>query len=225
MTCPSCIARSLIIAVAVVGAGLGISTLTDVRAQDEPAAQQSDAPATPAALNFEMKSLEGEDVDLSQYHGQVVLIVNTASKCGLTKQYEGLQGLHKEYAEKGLAVLGFPANNFGQQEPGTDEQIEEFCEQNYGVEFDMFSKVSVKGEDICPLYAFLTGEETNPGFDGPIRWNFEKFLISREGKVVARFAPRTAPDAEEVIAAIQAELAKPVPAGVGGGDEAGGEGE
>ena len=224
MICPPCIARTLLIAAAAVGAGLGVSTLTDVRAEQEAAADEAEQAPTPAALDFEVTSLEGEEVHLGRYHGKVVLVVNTASKCGLTPQYAPLQGLHEKYAEQGLAVLGFPANNFGQQEPGTDEQIEEFCEKNFGVEFDMFSKVSVKGEDICPLYAYLTGEETNPGFDGPVRWNFEKFLISREGKVVARFAPRTQPNADEVIAAIEAELAKPVPAGVGQEAEEHGEG-
>lgn len=219
MKCVPCFARTLMIAVAAVGAGLGLSSLTDARAQDEPAGEEAEPGETPAALGFTMKSLAGEDVDLSQYHGKVVLMVNTASKCGLTPQYAQLQALHEQHAEAGLAVLGFPANNFGRQEPGTDEEIGDFCEQNYGVSFDMFSKVSVKGEDICPLYAFLTGEQTNPQFPGPIRWNFEKFLISREGQVVARFSPRTRPDAEEVIAAIQAELAKPVPAEVGGEED------
>jgi len=215
--CCNLIPRNLFILIALLGLTLGLGNFVLSQAQADE--KEQDAPAQDRGpLGFTVKSITGQDVDLSKYLGNVVLIVNTASKCGNTPQYAPLEQLHEQYAEKGLSILGFPANNFGQQEPGTDEQIEEFCEKNYGVEFDMFSKVSVKGEDICPLYAFLTGEESNPGFDGPIRWNFEKFLISREGKVVARFAPRTAPDAEEVIAAIEAELAKPVPAGVGGGD-------
>lgn len=222
MKCSPCIARTLMIAVAATGAALGVSAITAAQAEQDSAvapAVSEDEPATPAALDFTVKSLAGEDVHLGQYHGQVVLVVNTASKCGNTPQYKPLQKLHEAHAEQGLAILGFPANNFGQQEPGTDEEIGDFCEQNYGVTFDMFSKVSVKGQDICPFYAFLTDEETNPGFAGPVRWNFEKFLISREGKVVARFSPRTQPDAPEVLAAIEAELAKPVPAGVGGEDE------
>jgi glutathione peroxidase len=166
---------------------------------------------TPAALNFEMKSIDGEPVKLSEYHGNVVLIVNVASKCGLTKQYKELQALHETYADKGLSILGFPANNFGKQEPGTDEQIATFCEKNFGVEFDMFSKVSVKGDDQCDLYKFLTSKETNGEFAGPIKWNFTKFLIGRDGKVVARFEPRVKPDSKQVIEAIERELAKPDP--------------
>lgn len=168
----------------------------------------------PAVLDFEVRTLVGgEPVDLAQYHGRVVLIVNTASQCGLTPQYEQLQALHEQYAGDGLAILGFPANNFGSQEPGSDEEIAAFCEQNFGVGFPMFAKLSVKGDDQAPLYTFLTSEETNPGFAGEITWNFEKFLVGRDGRVVARFAPRTRPDAEEVLAAIQAELAKPAPQG------------
>jgi glutathione peroxidase len=163
---------------------------------------------TPTALNFTMKSLDGKDVKLSKYEGKVVLMVNTASKCGLTPQYKGLQELHKTYAGKGLAVLGFPANNFGQQEPGSDLEIGSFCQKNYGVDFDMFSKISVKGDDIAPLYKHLTAKETNPKFSGEISWNFEKFLIGRNGEIVARFAPKVAPDSAEVTKAIEAELAK-----------------
>lgn len=160
------------------------------------------------ALDFQMKSLDGKDVDLSKYQGKVVLMVNTASECGLTPQYEQLEALHEKYADKGLAVLGFPANEFGKQEPGTDSEIAEFCQKNYGVKFDMFSKVVVKGDGQCPLYQFLTSKETNPKFAGPIKWNFEKFLVNRQGEVVARFAPPVAPDADEVVAAIEAELEK-----------------
>ena len=162
----------------------------------------------PAALNFTMKRLNGKEVPLSQYQGKVVLIVNVASECGLTPQYEQLQALHKKYAEQGLAVLGIPANEFGAQEPGSNEEIATFCKANYGVEFDMFSKVVVKGEGQCPLYQYLTSKETNGKFAGPITWNFEKFLIGRNGEVVARFAPRVKPDSKEVIEAIEAELAK-----------------
>lgn len=159
-------------------------------------------------LGFEMKSLAGKPVDLSQYKGKVVMIVNVASQCGLTPQYEQLQKLFDKYADKGLVVLGFPANEFGKQEPGSDGEIAQFCQKNYGVTFDMFSKVVVKGAGQCPLYAFLTSKETNPKFAGEIKWNFEKFLVNRQGEVVNRFAPPVKPDAPEVVAAIEAELGK-----------------
>lgn len=191
---------------------VGALTLTCMTVGETVAEESSpEADVAPTALDFEMEMLSGESVHLSKYHGDVVLIVNTASKCGNTPQYEPLQAMHETYAEQGLSILGFPANNFGKQEPGTDEQIAVFCEQNYGVDFDMFSKVSVKGDDQCDLYAFLTDEQTNPDFAGPIRWNFEKFLIGRDGQVIARFAPKTQPDSEEVIAAIEAALAEPAP--------------
>jgi glutathione peroxidase len=164
--------------------------------------------SVPPALNFTMKSLEGEDVDLSQYKGQVVLMVNVASYCGNTKQYTPLEALHKELGDKGLAILGFPANEFGAQEPGSDEDIAEFCSKEYGVTFPMFSKIVVKGDGQHPLYTYLTSEETNPQFAGDVTWNFEKFLIGRNGEVVARFKPGLSPDAPEVRQAIETELAK-----------------
>jgi len=160
----------------------------------------------PAALDFEMKTLSGQSVKLAdKYQGKVVLLVNVASECGLTPQYEQLQELHKKYAAQGLSIVGVPANEFGKQEPGTNEEIATFCKSNYGVEFDMLSKVVVKGDGICPLYDYLTNKSK---FPGPIGWNFEKFLIGRNGEVVARFAPRVKPDAPEVVSAIEAELAK-----------------
>lgn len=162
----------------------------------------------PAVLNFKMKSLAEKDVDLSKYQGKVVMIVNVASKCGLTPQYQGLQELHKKYAGQGLAILGFPANDFGQQEPGTNEEITTFCQKNYGVEFDMFSKIAVNGENRAPLYQYLTSPETDPDHAGDITWNFEKFLIGRDGKVVARFAPAVTPTSDEVVKAIETELSK-----------------
>ena len=163
----------------------------------------------PPALNFTMTRLDGKTkTPLSQYQGKVVLITNTASECGLTPQYAGLQNLHEKYSGKGLAVLGFPANEFGAQEPGSNPEIASFCKENYGVQFDMFAKVVVKGDGQCPLYAFLTSKETNPQFAGPIKWNFEKFLIGRNGQVVARFAPDVEPTSDEVVQAIEKELAK-----------------
>ena len=162
----------------------------------------------PAVLNFTMNRLDGKSANLGDYSGKVVLMVNVASQCGLTPQYEQLEGLHEKFAEKGLAVLGFPANEFGKQEPGTDSEISTFCQKNYGVKFDMFSKVVVKGEGQCPLYKYLTSKDTDPKFAGDITWNFEKFLIGRHGEIVARFAPRVKPDAPEVVKAIEDELAK-----------------
>ena len=162
----------------------------------------------PAVLDFKMQSLTGKEVNLAPHQGKVVLMVNTASQCGLTPQYDKLEAVHEKYSGRGLAVLGFPANEFGAQEPGTNGEIAEFCRKNYGVQFDMFAKVVVKGPGQCPLYAFLTSPATNPKFPGEIGWNFEKFLIGRNGQIVARFAPDTEPDAAEVTQAIEAELAK-----------------
>lgn len=165
--------------------------------------------AVPAALNFTMKSLDGKPVKLDKYAGKVVLVVNVASQCGYTPQYEQLEALYKKYGPQGFVVLGFPANEFGQQEPGSDAEIAQFCKQNYGVTFDMFSKVVVKGPGQCALYEYLTSPKTDPKFAGPIKWNFEKFLLARDGKVVARYRSATEPDAPEVTQAIEAELAKP----------------
>ncbi len=186
-----------------VGAALALSPL---------AANTEEASPVKSPLSFTVKDIDGLDVNLSKYAGQVVLIVNVASKCGLTPQYEGLQALQDKYADKGLTVLGFPANNFMKQEPGTDEEIKFFCTSKYNVTFPMFSKISVKGDDKAPLYQFLTEEESNGEFAGDINWNFEKFLVGRDGKVIARFSPKTAPDAEEVIAAIEKAIASEAPA-------------
>lgn len=160
-------------------------------------------------LEVTMKSLDGKEVNLAEkYKGKVVLIVNVASKCGLTGQYTQLQALHEKYADKGLSVAGFPCNQFGKQEPGSNKEISEFCTAKYGVKFDMFDKVDVNDDSACKLYKTLTSTEAQPVGKGKISWNFEKFLIGRDGKIVARFSPRTAPDAPEVIAAIEKELAK-----------------
>src|ERR1051326_4293417 len=144
----------------------------------------------PAALNFTMTSIDGKSVDLSKYQGGVVLMVNVASECGFTPQYEGLQQLHKKYAAKGLRILGFPSNDFGAQEPGSNGEIAQFCKQNYGVEFDMFSKIVVKGAGQSALYKYLT---THPKFRGDVAWNFEKFLIGRNGEVIGRFKSEVEP--------------------------------
>lgn len=157
---------------------------------------------------FTMKDIDGNDVSLEKYKGNVVMLVNVASRCGLTPQYEGLQAIYDKYKDRGFTVLGFPANNFMGQEPGTEAEIKEFCSLNYNVGFPMFSKISVKGTDQHPLYRFLTHPETNPGFDGDITWNFEKFLADRDGKIVARFSPRTIPTDAEVIEKLEAALTK-----------------
>ncbi len=162
----------------------------------------------PDVLNFKMKTLSGSDVDLSTYKGKVVMFVNVASKCGLTPQYKQLEQLHEKYAKDGLVIIGVPANEFGHQEPGTDVEISEFCTTKYGVKFPMLSKVVVKGDGIAPLYQFLTSKETDPQHAGEIQWNFTKFLISKDGKIVSRFEPRVKPDAPEVTKAIEAELKK-----------------
>ena len=157
---------------------------------------------------YPVNTLHGEASSLGDYLGKALLVVNVASKCGLTPQYEGLEKLHEQYADRGFAVVGFPCNQFGGQEPGTEAQIAEFCEATYKVKFPMFSKIVVKGEGIAPLYQFLTAETTNPGNAGDIKWNFEKFLIGRDGKVIARYSPNVSPEAPEVVAAIEKELAK-----------------
>ena len=166
-------------------------------AKDKPEASQA------SVLNFKMKNIDGQTVDLARFKGNVILLVNVASKCGNTPQYKGLQTLYETYKGEGFVVLGFPANNFKNQEPGTDAEIKSFCTLNYGVNFPIFSKISVLGEDKHPLYKFLTGPETNPQFAGDIKWNFEKFLIDRGGKVAARFDPKVQPESEEVRSAIE----------------------
>lgn len=158
-------------------------------------------------LEHTVKDIDGKDVSLADYKGKVLLVVNVASKCGLTPQYEGLQEVYEKYKDQGLVILGFPANEFGKQEPGTDAQIKEFCVSKYSVTFPMFSKIVVKGDGIHPLYKFLTSKDTNPKFAGEIPWNFTKFLVDREGNVVGRFDPKTTPTSEEVTKAIEAALA------------------
>jgi len=158
-------------------------------------------------LQFKMADIDGKMVNLAGFKGKVVLLVNTASKCGFTPQYAALEALYKKYKDRGFTILAFPANNFKEQEPGTNEEIKSFCTMNYNVTFPLFSKISVKGEDICPLYKYLTSAQTNPGFDGEIPWNFTKFLVNRQGKIVARFEPRIKPDDEAVVKALEKALA------------------
>lgn len=169
-----------------------------------------DGPIEPAkdadVLSFTMDSIEGEPVDLDRYRGKVVVMVNVASRCGLTPQYEGLEALYREKKDDGLVVLGFPANDFMGQEPGTNLEIKRFCEANYDVTFPMFAKISVKGEERHPLYTKLTGQPEPVG--GSVKWNFQKYLVDRSGNVVAMFSPRTAPDDPEFRAEIDRLLAE-----------------
>ena len=163
------------------------------------------AMAVDTVHDFTVKSIEGKDVKLSDYKGKVLLIVNVASKCGATPQYEQLQALQKKYESKGLVVLGFPCNQFGMQEPGSETQIKEFCESTYEVSFPLFAKIDVNGDKEAPLYHFL--KETAPE-SGNIGWNFEKFIVGKDGKVAARFKTRTKPDAAEVVKVLETELGK-----------------
>ena len=156
--------------------------------------------------NFALKSIDGKEVNLSQYRGKALLLVNVASQCGYTPQYEGLQKIYSKYKDRGLVVLGFPANNFGAQEPGTDQEIKTFCSTRYNVTFPMFSKISVKGPDQHPLYQYLTNATTNPKFGGEIKWNFNKFLIDKQGKIAARFDSKDAPESETVVGALEKVL-------------------
>jgi len=157
---------------------------------------------------FTLKSIDGKTTPLANYKGKVVMIVNVASRCGYTPQYTQLEAVYEKYKGQGLVILGFPANNFMGQEPGTDEEIKTFCSTKYNVSFPLFSKISVKGDDKAPLYQFLTDKTANPTTGGEIGWNFTKFLVDRDGKVIQRFDTKTKPDAPEVIAAIEAALKK-----------------
>jgi glutathione peroxidase len=156
--------------------------------------------------DFEHKSITGEKKSLADYRGQVALVVNVASKCGLTPQYTGLEELYRAYKDRGLTVLGFPCNQFAGQEPGTEAEIQSFCSTQYDVSFPLFGKLDVNGDARHPLYAWLTSEATQPEGPGDVKWNFGKFLIGRDGKVIARFGPTTAPSAEPLVEAVEKAL-------------------
>ncbi|MCE5229170.1 glutathione peroxidase [bacterium] len=158
--------------------------------------------------DFTMKNIDGRDVNLGEFKGNVALVVNVASKCGFTKQYAGLEKLYETYKDRGFVILGFPANNFMHQEPGTDAEIKAFCSTKYNVTFPMFSKISVRGKDQHPLYAYLTNKKADHPFGGAISWNFNKFLIDRTGKIAARYGSNTTPEDKELVSAIEAELKK-----------------
>jgi len=156
--------------------------------------------------NIMVQDIMGNDLSMKDFRGSVLLIVNTASRCGFTNQYEGLEALYQAYKDSGFAVLGFPANNFMNQEPGTNEEIQTFCTTRFNVTFPMFSKISVKGDDMHPLYTILTDTEANPEFGGPITWNFNKFLIGKDGSIIGRFNTRTDPQSDEIKRAIETAL-------------------
>ncbi len=155
--------------------------------------------------SFTLNSIDGKPAPLADYKGKVVLLVNVASQCGYTPQYTALESIYEKYKDQGFVILGFPANNFGAQEPGTNEEIKTFCSRKYSVKFPMYSKISVKGDDQSPLYSYLT-KQTGPGIEGDIKWNFTKFLVDRNGKVIQRFEPAITPDSKEMTAAIEKQL-------------------
>ena len=186
-----------------IAAVMGLIVSTGVAATIAPSAEAG-GPKGP--LDFKAKTIDGKDVNLSKYKGQVVLIVNTASKCGYTPQYATLEKLYEQYKAQGLRVLAFPANDFGAQEPGADTEIKQFCTLNYKTSFDLFSKISTKEPNQFPLYKYLTSTDTNRKFAGPIEWNFTKFLVDRKGNVVARFKSSVDPMSPEFTAAVEAAL-------------------
>src|SRR5580765_4747379 len=162
--------------------------------------------AASSVHEFTMDAINGTPTPLASFKGKVLLVVNVASQCGYTYQYEGLQALYMRYKDQGLVVAGFPANNFGAQEPGSNAEIGAFCKSKFGVTFPMFSKISVKGADQAPLYQFLTDTKANPKTGGEIQWNFTKFLVDRDGKVIQRFEPAVEPNSREIEAAVEAAL-------------------
>ncbi len=192
-----------IVCILIIGAGVGAAYKFGFILNPSPA----DPPPETSVYEFTMRNIDGENVKLDTYKGKVLLIVNVASKCGYTPQYEGLEALYQKNKDSGLVILGFPANNFMSQEPGTEAEIKEFCSTKYKVTFPMFAKISVKGEDQHPLYTYLTNKRSNPEFAGDISWNFNKFLVDRQGKVVARFGSKDTPEGEAITAAVAKYLA------------------
>jgi glutathione peroxidase len=186
-------------------------TITSVLASALLAAWIAAASETPSFYGFTLPRIDGTPQSLGDYRGQVVLVVNVASKCGYTRQYEGLEALYERLRPRGFAVLGFPSNDFRGQEPGSDAEIADFCRSTYGVRFPMFSKLKVKGEDAHPLYRYLTGLPAPVG--GAVEWNFQKYLVDRHGNVVARFRPKTTPEDPGLLSRIDALLAEPVATG------------
>jgi len=190
-----------VIALAVIGAAV-VSVVALSRTNDKMEA----ATVANSVYDFTMKDIDGKETNLAQYRGKVLLLVNVASRCGFTPQYEGLEKVYLKYKDRGLIILGFPANNFMSQEPGTNEEIKTFCSLKYNVTFPMFSKISVKGDDMHPLYKYLTDKQSDPQFGGDVKWNFNKFLVGRDGKIIGRFEPAVKPESAEVAQAIEKAL-------------------
>jgi glutathione peroxidase len=187
---------------------LGFSIVTIAACADGPSAAQVRRNTEMKSIyDFTMKDIDGKDVPLSDFKGNVVLVVNVASKCGFTPQYKGLEELYMSKKQSGFLILGFPANDFLFQEPGNNEDIKQFCSLTYGVSFPMFSKISVKGKAIDPLYVYLTSKDTDPKFGGPITWNFNKFLIGKDGSIIDRFESKDEPLSDRVLKAVDAALA------------------
>jgi glutathione peroxidase len=180
---------------------LALAPLSAVLAGDE-------AKKPTSVLDFHVKDIDGKDVDLSSYQGKVLIIVNTASQCGLTPQYKDLEAIYEKYKSQGFEVLAFPANEFGAQEPGSNEEIKTFCSTKYNVSFPLFSKIVVKGKGIHPLYEFLTSDTTNPKFAGEIKWNFNMFVVNKKGEVIARFQPKKPFQTEAVTSTIDKALSE-----------------
>ena len=203
--------RLLLLVVVCVALGLVVLKARQVMGKDvikdpnAPATQPGGAGPAASPLGFTVKDIDGKDYDLAQLKGKVVMIINVASKCGYTKQYAGLETLYEKYKDRGLVIVGFPANNFNSQEPGTDAEIKTFCSTKYNVTFPMMSKISVKGDDQHPLYDLLT-HKTPKDFRGEIGWNFTKFLVDRNGQVFARFASKTTPEDEQLVEAVEKAL-------------------
>jgi glutathione peroxidase len=213
--------RRIAVAAVASAVGIGLSGSAAAEEKGKPGAKsaaaaedvggEKTAVITGSPLAFKVKDIDDKEVDLSSYKGKVLLITNVASQCGLTeKQYASLTALHKKYKDQGFEILAFPANNFGKQEPGPNPEIKEFCSKK-GVYFKVFSKISVKGEDIHPLYKFLTTRQKNPKFTGDIRWNFDKFLVDRDGHVIGRFEPKLDPLSKEVTEPLEKALKAPAP--------------
>jgi glutathione peroxidase len=169
---------------------------------------QTDVGKKPSIYDFKVTTIDGQKIDLAKYKGKVLLIVNVASECGYTPQYKAMQALHAKYGKDGLAILAFPCNDFGGQEPDDEATIKKFAKKTYGVEFDLFSKVKILGKDAAPLYKFLTSKESNPNHAGKVKWNFEKFIIGRDGTIIARFDSETEPDAADLMDLLKKALNK-----------------
>ena len=198
----------LIVCAAVTALALGAAAEDRKADKDAKPAATAAAAAPAGVLDFTVKDIDGKDTKLGdKYKGKVLIVVNTASKCGFTPQYTDLEAVYKKYHEKGLEVLAFPSNDFGQQEPGTNEEIKTFCSSKYDVTFPLFSKIDVKGDTKDPLYAYLTDTTRNPATGGDIKWNFTKFLVGRDGTIIARYEPKVKPTDAEVTGAIEKALA------------------